>query len=133
MNEDKQKGLTASEQFAKKILDTLGWNPKKIHPTKNSNNAGMPDFECTRDRYVEVKAGLPNKQIQVWSELVKDGKQVFIMYVFNNKYSLYKVDFWLEKVSDVNELEKLECKICKDKVNYLYHGDLCEKCKDIGK
>jgi len=35
-------------------LDLLGWGPIRIN-AMNFKNSGMPDFECTEKRYVEVK------------------------------------------------------------------------------
>jgi len=135
MNKEKQEpALTESEEFAKKILDALGWEPEKIHPTKNSDDIGMPDFKCSENRYVEIKQGHPSKQIQVWANLTKEGKKVYLMNVIKKKngytYKFYKVKFWLEEVKDIKSLEKLTCRVCGAKVDWLHHGDLCDKCSE---
>jgi hypothetical protein len=127
--------LWDSEKFAEKILTTIGWEPKKIHPTKQDNNKGMPDFECIGDRYVEVKLGKLDIQLNTWTKLIKDGKKVYLMCLEKKGkdyiYKIYKINLWLEE-KNIESLKKITCKICGAKVDWLYHGDLCEKCYTKG-
>ena len=69
--------MNKSELIAYNILEGEDWNPKRIRPERNTFESGMPDFECSNNRYVEVKrwkGGIGLNQLSRWEKLQKQGK-----------------------------------------------------------
>ena len=105
------------EKIAYKILKEKGWSPKRpviaiavndgIGMRKNPKyTIGTPDFECSENRYVEVKfqpydgkASVYIHQLEVWNDLCGDNKEVYLMIIDKNlKYKFVRVNIELNKV-----------------------------------
>ena len=91
--------MNGNERTAFDVLTALGWEPKKIEACSGlRENKGMPDFECSENRYVEVKYGgsesISKSQINRFYELIEKGKHIFIMVIYyNGDAELFKYEF----------------------------------------
>ena len=103
--------VTKSEQVAKDTLINLGWEPVRIKVNSRFHiNVGMPDYQCSNNRYVEIKTNtsknktresaypdnydLRASQMVVFGELIRKGYDVYVMVLTTDLryYSLLKIE-----------------------------------------
>lgn len=86
-----------------------GWSPGRTNPKDKS---GIPDFECSGNRWVEAKnlsyghLDIALCQIKYWRKLLKQGEKVFLVLYDSKKEVIGTppLDISVVTLSDVAEL-----------------------------
>ena len=92
--------MNRSEHLAKLFLSDLGWEPKKIN---SSFEKYMPDFRCSKNRYVEIKKESATEihfgvnQLRKIRELIERNNDVFFMVYSHdcNTFDMFKIDYYM--------------------------------------